>query len=151
MLLPPVPLLPGGRPSFYISQPQLEEPWFFRAVSPAPGDVGDHSRASSPCSCTSGTISSAGRSTISSRGHVYRSLACSLPRPAGKLGPSLSPAPSFTYLDDKHAAAASAGSGVTCCASQSVLKITLTFCFSFLLGMALTVVYMEVYLWRQRT
>lgn len=48
--LPPVPLLPGGRPCFYLSQPQAEEPWFFRSTSPNPSPYNRSAAGSSEAS-----------------------------------------------------------------------------------------------------
>ena len=49
--LPPVPRLPGGRPSFVLSRPQPHEPWFLKAASTSPpqlwrGREGDLSASS---------------------------------------------------------------------------------------------------------
>lgn len=128
--------VPGqGRPSFYLSHPQMEEhPWFARAAD------SDHDPESGPASDAD--------SISSSTGGLFSSISIPMPKQQPTKKP-LSPTPSFTYIDAK-AAMAARKQTVSCCASKSVLKITLTFCLSFLLGMILTVIYMEVYLWRRR-
>ncbi|XP_037080323.1 uncharacterized protein LOC119101146 [Pollicipes pollicipes] len=127
---------PSGRPSFYLSRPQLDEPWFGRAGGSAHYDAEN----------ASGSGSDDADSMSSSTGGLFTSI--SIPVPKQPVKKSLSPTPSFTYIDAR-AAMAARKQTVSCCASKSVLKITLTFCVSFLLGMILTVIYMEVYLWRR--
>jgi len=140
----PAPGGPGGsaRPVFFLSHPQLEQGSYLSP--PEQGGFGRHS----DYDAESGGPASDADSISSSTGGLFTNIAIPIPKQPATKKRSLSPTPSFTYIDAKAAAAARKGT-VQCCASKSVLKISLTFCFSFLLGMALTVIYMEVYLWRR--
>ncbi|XP_043188773.1 uncharacterized protein LOC122363499 [Amphibalanus amphitrite] len=139
--VPTVETAPSGRPSFYLSHPQLEsaQSWF----AAGPRSARDYDAESGGASSGSEDADSISSST----GGLFTTI--SVPTPKQPMKKSLSPTPSFTYIDAK-AAMAARKQTVSCCASKSVLKITLTFCVSFLLGMILTVIYMEVYLWRRR-